>query len=201
MNTDANQLTAKRKSTARILCLIAAAMVILPCIGLHWLRAPARFGDAGMSLLSIDMCVEGFGDEPACQSMSNFTVAKMMRKAGEGKGAFAYAGIATIVLSVISGLALLAAGGLAFKDRFIRKPIALTTVALIGLCFALVAACVFIGAKPPGLPFAISWPFFLYALGVVLGIAGAQMLSKAYSESAVDPYWDGIAPEPPEPQA
>ena len=192
MNTDENQLTAKRKSTARILCLIAAAMVILPCVGLDWMRAPARYGDIGMSLTSMEMCGRDFDGDSKCQTMSNFEVAKMARSSK----AFAYCGIATLVLSVVGGLALAAAGGLAFKDRFIRKPMALTTIALLALCLSLITACIFVGAKPSG-PLSISWPFFMYALGVVLAIAGAQMLAKAFSESAVDPYWDGIAPEPP----
>lgn len=197
MNADANQLALKRKSTARVLCLIAAAMVILPCIGLHWLRAPKRYGDMGMSLLSVEACGQGFDGEEHCESKSNFEIARVMRKAKEGKGAFAYAGLATLILSIVGGLAIAAAGGLAFKDRFVRKPIALTTVGLLALCFALVTACVFVGAKPSG-PLGISWPFFIYAVGVVLAIAGAQMLSKAFSEAAVDPYWDGLAPEPPD---
>lgn len=194
MNSDENQLTASRKSTARIMCLVAALMVIVPCLGLHWLRAPKRY-DLGMSLWSAEQCIEDYDGNQRCESTSNFTIAKEMRKAKEGQGAFAYAGIATLILSVVGGLALAAAGGLAFKDRFIREPVALTTVALLTLCFALVAACVFVGAKPRG-PLGISWPFFVYSVGVVLGIAGAQMLSKAFSHVS-DPYWDGIAPEPP----
>ncbi len=194
MNTDENQLTASRKSTARILCLVAALFVIMPCLGLHWLRAPKQL-DMGMSLLSIDMCGEDFDGAQQCKSMSNLKVAKEMRKAKQGQGTFAYAGLATLILSVGAGLALAAAGGLAFKDRFVREPVALTTVALLTLCLALVAACVFIGAKPQG-PLGVSWPFFLYSGGVVAGIAGAQMLSRAYSQ-VIDPYWDGIAPEPP----
>ena len=194
MNVDETQLSTSRKSTARIVCLVAALMVILPCLGLHWLRAPKNV-DFGMSLLSIEAC--GGGDEGAerCELTSNLEIAKQMRKGKAGKGVFAYAGIATLILSVVAGLSLAAAGGLAYKDRFIREPVALTTVALLTLCLALIAACVFVAAKPP-LPLGVSWPFFLYAAGVVTGIAGAQMLSKAYSQVS-DPYWDGIAPEPP----
>ncbi len=196
MNVDETQLTTSRKSTARVVCLVAALFVILPCLGLHWLRAPSRY-DLGMSLLAVEACGQDYDGKEQCKSQSNFELAKEMRKEKVGKGVFAYAGVATLILSVIAGLALAAAGGLAFKDRFIREPIALTTVALLALCFALIAACVFVGAKPRG-PLGISWPFFLYAAGVVTGIAGAQMLSKAYSQVS-DPYWDGIAPEPPGP--
>lgn len=224
MYADDTELTARRKSTARILCLVAAVFVIMPCLGLHWLRAPHQV-DVGMSLLSLDACgVRGgdFGDDGGgerCLSMSNFAIAKMMRQAPEARfeqadgplarqlawwmreakestGAFAAAAIATLILAVASGLALAAAAVLAFKDRFVRRPIALTSLALMLLLLSLVAACIFIGAKPEGLPLGVSWPFFIYALGVVLGIAGAQMLSKSFSQ-VIDPYWDGLAPEPP----
>lgn len=194
MHADAEQLNASRKSTARMLCVIAALFVIVPCLGLRWLRAPSPM-DAGMTLWQVEMCGEDFDGKHKCESMSNFDVAKQMRAAKEGKGAFAYAGLATLILSIAGGLALAAAGGLAFKDKFVREPVALTTVALLILCLALVAACVFIGAKPRG-PLGVSWPFFVYAVGVVAGIGGAQLLSKAYSQVS-DPYWDGIAPEPP----
>lgn len=224
MNADDHQLTARRKSTARVLCLVAALFVIVPCLGLHWLRAPKQL-DLGMSLLSVDACGlrdSEFGDDgnhDSCASLSNFAIARMMRQAPDARfenadgplarqlawwmreakestGAFAYAAIATLVLAIASGLALAAAGLLAFKDRFVRRPIALTTLALLLLLPSLLAACVFVGAKPEGLPLGVSWPFFTYALGTVLGIAGAQMLSKAFSQVA-DPYWDGISPEPP----
>jgi hypothetical protein len=229
MNTDEDQLTAKRKSTARVVCLIAALFIVVPCLGLHWLRAPHGV-DMGMSLFGLELCGvpddtggDGDRDEQTCTSMSNFTIAAMMRKppqtrfeeadsrlgrqlawwmreAKEANGAFAWAGIATLVVSLIGGLSLAAAGALAFKDRFVRRPVALTSVALLALCLALVAACVFVGAKPQGLPLGVSWPFFLYAAGVVVGIAGAQMLSKAFSQVS-DPYWDGLTPEPPGPPA
>jgi hypothetical protein len=225
MNTDDEQLASKKKSTARVVCLIAALFVILPCLGLHWLRAPHRV-DMGMSLFGLELCGipddlggDGEAGEKSCATMSNFAIASMMRKepqtrfeeadsrlgrqlawwmreAKPATGAFAWAGVVTMVLSLIGGLALAAAGGLAFKDRFVRKPIALTTVALLTLCLSLVAACVFVGAKPQGLPLGVSWPFFLYSAGVVVALAGAQMLSKAFSQVS-DPYWDGITPDPP----
>ena len=195
MNTDENQLAIKRKSTARILCLISALFVIVPCLGLQWLRAPKRY-DAGMNLWEVSACGQDFDGQQQCESTSNFTLAKEMRKAKDGQGVFAYAGIATLILSVVGGLSLAAAGGLAFKDRFIREPVALTTVALLTLCLALFAACIFIGAKPRG-PLGVSWPFFMYSAAIVGGIAGAQMLAKAFSQVS-DPYWDGIAPEPPD---
>lgn len=195
MNTDDAQLSTKRKATARVVCLIAALFVIAPCLGLQWLRAPHDI-DAGMSLLSFEACGRDFDGGERCESRSNFELAKLMRKAKQGEGTFAYAGVATLVLSVAAGLTLAAAGALAFKDRFVRKPIALTTAALLTLCLALLTACVFVGSKPNTL--GVSWPFFMFAGGIVAGIAGAQMLSKAFSQVS-DPYWDGTDHQPFDP--
>ena len=113
-------------------------------------------------------------------------------------GTYAYAGIATLFFAVIAAGALGAAGGLAFKDKFIRTPIALTTVALLALCLSLICGCVFLGATPTdrfGFGGGVSWPFFIYGIGIVAGLAGAQMLAKAYSEVR-DPYWDGLDQTP-----
>ena len=193
MNTDADALTIRRKATARVVCLVAAVCVILPCLGFRWLKAPKPY-DAGLSLFDASECHRGWEGEQVCESKSNLTIAEGMRKNDVGLGTFAYAGWATFVVSIVSGLSLAAAGGLAFKDRFVREPIALTTVALIGLVLALITACVFIGSKP-SMSVGVAWPFFLYGTGVVAGIAGAQMLAKAFSDVR-DPYWDGLDQNP-----
>lgn len=207
MNTDADELTKKRKKTAAIVCIAAAVFVLIPCLGLRWMKG-TRGVDAGFSLLFFEA-----GDE----SMSNLDVVEKAnamierfneridesRAMGYGDnapskrdtiiGTFAYAGIATIFFSLISAAALVAAGVLSLrKDKFIRSPVALTTVALLGLLLALVFGCVFLGSIPKDVGFqaSVSWPFFMFGTGVVAGLAGAQMLAKAYREVS-DPYWDG----------
>ncbi|MBZ0233659.1 MAG: hypothetical protein K8M05_15135 [Deltaproteobacteria bacterium] len=190
MNTDADELTVKRRKTARVVCIVAAVLVLLPCLGFNWMRAP-RGADAGISLVFTSS-----GDE----SESNLNVVDMYNQyrseSDQILGTFAYAGIATLFFSVIAAGALAAAGGLAFKDKFIRTPIPLTTVALLALCLSLVSGCVFLGAIPKDIMSGgVGWPFFLYGAGVVTGLAGAQMLGKAYSEVR-DPYWDGLDQTP-----
>lgn len=199
MNSDGDELVRKRKATARVVCIAAAVLVLVPCLGLRWMRAP-KPADAGISLIGVEACGEDWNGEHKCESKSNLAVVKEWNQhASEDHkilGTFAYAGIATIAFSVIAAGALATAGGLAFKDRFVREPIALTTVALLALCLALITGCVFLGSIPQlGIPGGVSWPFFLFGAGIVGGIAGAQMLAKAYSEVR-DPYWDGLAPEP-----
>lgn len=212
MNTDADALTQKRKKTARVVCIVAAVLVLVPCLGLRWMKAPKGY-DAGISLLFVSVGGESEsnlnvvdkyneGVESYNESVKRFneTVDPYTERVPTSKetilGTFAYAGIATLFFSVISAGALATAGGLAFKDKFVRRPIPLTTVALLGLSVSLVCGCVFLGSIPQGIvPGNVSWPFFLYGAGVVTGLAGAQMLAKAYSEVR-DPYWDGLDQNP-----
>jgi hypothetical protein len=190
MNTDADALTLKRKKTARVVCIVAAVLVLVPCLGLRWMKA-ARGVDAGVSLVFVSA-----GGE----SESNLNAVDMINQYASDKdkifGTFAYAGIATLFFSVIAAGALATAGGMAFKDKFVRTPVPLTTVALLALLAALICGCVFLGAMPRfAFGGGVSWPFFLFGTGIVSGLAGAQMLAKAYSEVR-DPYWDGLDQTP-----
>jgi len=204
MNADADELNKKRKATARIVCIAAAVFVLVPCLGLRWMKATR--GDAGISLLFIEAGNESISNLDAVEK-GNAAIERHnarideYRASGFGDdaprkeetilGTFAYAGIATLFFSIVSAGALIAAGVLAFKDKFIRSPVSLTTVALLGLCLALIFGCVFLGSIPQGLfKGGVGWPFFMFGTGVVAGLAGAQMLAKAYREVS-DPYWDG----------
>jgi hypothetical protein len=190
MNTDAEALKLKRKKTARVVCIVAAVLVLLPCLGFRWIKAP-RGIDAGVSLLFVSA-----GDE----SESNLNAVDKINEYASDRdkiiGTYAYAGIATLFFAVVAAGALATAGGLAFKDKFVRTPIPLTTVALLALCISLICGCVFLAAIPHfAFGGGVGWPFFLYGVGVVTGLTGAQMLGKAYSE-VHDPYWDGLDQNP-----
>jgi hypothetical protein len=198
MNTDADALIQKRKKTARVVCIVAAVLVLVPCLGLRWMKAPKGV-DAGISLLFVSVRGESESNlnvvdkyNEGVESFNEYAE----RKQDTILGTFAYAGIATLFFAVVSAGALATAGGMAFKDKFVRTPIPLTTVAIMALCISLICGCVFLGAIPQGIvPGNVSWPFFLYGVGVVTGLAGAQMLGKAYSEVR-DPYWDGLDQNP-----
>ena len=202
MYADAETALAKKKKIGSITCLVAAVL-ILASLFLPWLKA-AKQVDVSMTLLSIKSCVEDRDWETdkvtkKCKSLSNFELAKEMKKLYEDSSkkpgtSFAYFGLATLIMSIIGAVALGAAGILGLKQTFIREPIAITTVALIGLCLALVLGCIFVAVKPGDSEFGrllgVSWPFFIFGIGIVGGIAGAQMLGKAYGPPEYDPYAD-----------
>jgi hypothetical protein len=184
MNTDGDDLIKKRKATARIVCIVGAVLVLIPMLGLRWVKASR--GDAGITPLFVEA-----GDE----SKSNLDLVEMYNEhAPEDKkliGTFAYAGIACLFFAVVGAGTVATAAGMSFKDKFMREPFPLTTIALLALSASLIAGCVFLGSIPNGiLHGGVSWPFFLYGTGIVTALAGAQMLAKAYAEVR-DPYWDG----------
>ena len=130
MNTDGDDLTRKRKATARIVGLVGVVLVLIPLLGLRWMRAGHDI-DAGVSLLFVEACGEDYDGNHRCESHSNLD---LVDKYNDGMpddkqilGTFAYAGIATIFFAVIGVGALGTAAVLAFKDKFIRTPVALTT--------------------------------------------------------------------------
>jgi hypothetical protein len=222
MNTDADQMLTKKKKTASIVCLVAGVLVLVSLF-LPWLKA-AKPLDVSLSLLDYSACGKDYNDEgervERCESMSNFKLADQLKKQyerfkelssrmramGEGRDvpdvqepgtSFAFFGMATLIVGLIGVLSLGAAGILGLKHKFIREPIAITTVALLALCLALVLGCIFVAVKPGDSESArylgVSWPFFVFGAGVVGGIAGAQMLGKAHGPPEYDPYADPTA--------
>ena len=210
MYADEHELKRKKNQTAAIVCIVSAVMIIFPLFMPKWLKGRVMGVDVRVSLFTFEMCGNDRDWETGktsrrCESMSNGEFIDQAKAGGDknASSVFPPLGWVTLVTGLISGLALLAAGVLGLKGRFIREPIALTTVGLAGSFLALVAACVWIAVKPGYIPklgpiLGLSWPFFVYGTGVVAGISGAMMLAKANSDVR-DPYWDGLAPEPGEP--
>lgn len=218
MYADQAQMQMQKKKTGGIVCIVAGAIIAVSLL-LPWLKVSAKRGggEVTMSLLSFEACGRGH-----CESQSNFKVAKeikegyerqmeyynSMRGAGEDMSdmsppkkpgtLFPWIGLATLILGVVSVGALVAAGILALKGKFITQPMALTSVAMIATGLALVVGCVFLATKPDfdRLRMGVSWPFFLFGAGVVTAIAGVQMTAKAFAPPEYDPYADPMAPPP-----
>ncbi len=214
MNADEHELTRKRKLTSAVLCLVAGAIIIVAAVLPGWIKSDARVGMAA-SLYGFEWCSERAPDltkkdDPrdddagTCQQVSNRQFATWTEWQGlKASGIWGLTGWVTLGLSIVAGLALAAAGALGLKDRFVRDPIALTTVALVAGSLAIISACVFVATKPGYVPrlgpiLGLSWPFFMFGVGIVTGLAGAQMLARAHSDVR-DPYWDGLVPEPAAP--
>ena len=211
MNADENELQRKKKQTAAIVCLVAGALIIVAAVIPGWIKSDKRLGMSA-SLRGFEWCLAGAPDLTEqeytpydggeCQHVSNDQFATWIRwQKLDASGVWGTMGWVTLGLSLLTGIGLAAAGGLGLKDRFVRSPVALTSVTLLLCCVALVVAGVFIMTKPGHIPklgplLGLSWPFFVFGTGIIAGIAGSQMLAKAHSDVR-DPYWDGIAPEPP----
>ncbi|MBP8807292.1 MAG: hypothetical protein KBG48_28330 [Kofleriaceae bacterium] len=218
MYADQQQMLAKKKLTAGIVCIAAGALMALTFF-LPWLKVTAKRGggEVTMTLLSIEAC-----GGKRCESMSNFKLADDLadgyakakeyydQAIREGEGAFAgrepkkpgtlfpIFGLLTLIVGVVAVGALIASGALALKGRFITRPVALTSVAMIATGLTLVIGCVFLATKPDGEGFrlGVSWPFFLFGATVVGAIVGVQMAAKAFAPPEYDPYADPMAPPP-----
>lgn len=200
MYADQSQMLAKKKQTASILAIVAAVLLAVSLF-LPWLKSKqSKYVNASMTLLAIKVC-NGDGDE--CKKMSNFELADEIKKANEfaekKQGTtFAYFGLITLIICLGAAAAMLAGGVLGLMGKFVRSPIALTTVGLLGACLGLITGCIFVAVKPGGVgAIGVSWPFFVFGTAVVMGVAACQMLAKAFGPPEYDPYADPMAPQPP----
>jgi len=102
--------------------------------------------------------------------------------------AFVPAGWVTLVAILLSSLGLLAAAALAWRTIAKDLPVAPTTIALLGGMVGLISGCVFVATKPgpPGMV-GVGLSFWMFGVGVVMGIVGAQMLAKVIRPP--DPEW------------
>jgi hypothetical protein len=104
-------------------------------------------------------------------------------------GGLAVAGVITIACCIAGGLALLATAFFGFQKKRVTWPVQPTTVALLGIMIGLITGCVFIATKPGGVGgVGVGWSFWVYGIGSILGIVGAQILNKLIKP--VDPDFD-----------
>ncbi|MBK7070704.1 MAG: hypothetical protein IPH44_00250 [Myxococcales bacterium] len=200
MYADQSQMLAKKKQTASILAIVAAVLLAVSLF-LPWLKSKqSKYVNASMTLLSFKVC-SGDGDE--CESMSNFKLAKKMKELNELSSkkegtTFPYFGLITLIVCLGAAAAMLAGGVLGLMGKFVRSPIAITTVGLLAACLGLITGCIFVAVKPGGAgAIGVSWPFFVFGTAIVMGVAACQMLAKAFGPPEYDPYADPMAPQPP----
>lgn len=202
MYADQSQMLAKKKQTASILAIVAAVLLAVSLF-LPWLKSKDnKHVRASMTLRSLEVC-QNQGDGWECESRSNFELAKEIKKYNEISSkkegtTFPYFGLITLIICLGAAAAMLAGGVLGLMGKFVRSPIALTTVGLLGACLGLITGCIFVAVKPGGVgAIGVSWPFFVFGTAVVMGVAACQMLAKAFGPPEYDPYADPMAPQPP----
>ena len=134
----------------------------------------------GFSLIAFEACTKA----DLCQTTSTFALVKELKQRATRRDeppstVFAPAGVTTMALSLLAVLALGATALLAWKQKRLALRIPPPTIALLAIMGALLAGCLFI-AKKPGAHAAVGVgpSFWAFAIACVIGIAGAQMLSK-----------------------
>jgi hypothetical protein len=180
------------RGIALALALSAAALLLGASFTRKWLVNSGRGADIGIGLHSMYMCADGgrlamsgFSGESTCIDQSNSTFVQMIKDASRyshedgPSSAFVPAGWVTFGLLLIAAVALLGAAAFLHLQRPAPLPMAPTSAALLALMVALISGCVFVGTKPgPAGGVGVGLSFWMFGVGSVLGIAGAQMIAK-----------------------
>jgi len=110
--------------------------------------------------------------------------------------AFAPLGWVTVVSSAIALLSLVCIAGLVLANKRVLLPIMPTTTALLGSIVGLVSGCLFVAAKPGAPGFVgVSFGFWMFGAGCVLGLAAATLLNKHIRPLDLDLLEDAMDPE------
>ena len=178
---------------AVLLALVAAGCLVAACFSHRWL-ANRRVGDLGYSPLSFQLCT------PACTTISNFQVAEnaddLPFAEDRVSRAFPIAGLVTFLVLLVAAGGLVVAAGLAAANKRPDLPVSPTTFALLGLMLGLITGCVFVATKPGEVgAVGVSWGFWAFGVGVVLGIAGAQLLARQIRPQDPDLLHDAMNPD------
>ena len=187
--TETETPTKDQRSLAIGLAIGAACCLLYAAFTSQWLVNASRYDQISIGLRGSSECMPRGGwdadrEAVTCEHQSNAALVDAWRARGgaaadEVSAAFAPAGWITLVLCVLGAAGLLASAGLALARKQLELPVAPTTVALLGALFGLITGCVFVATKPgpPGFV-GVGLSFWLFGIGCVVAIPGAQMLAK-----------------------
>jgi hypothetical protein len=182
------------------LCAAAAACLIYAAFTNAWLVSAGRYADIGFGLRTNKECRESYsfdgGEEhrkQVCESHTNAEVIAMLRAGSESQkkmasAAFVPTGWITFIVALLGALGLAGAAAFGALKKPMAGPIAPTTIALLSVMIGLITGCVFIATKPgPVGMVGVGLSFWIFGVGCVMGIAGAQMMAKV--NRPPDPEW------------
>jgi hypothetical protein len=183
------------RALAVLLALVAATGLVVAAFGPRWLTDAAS-NEEGFGLRTLDTC------SVKCTSMTNFQLIDEInyaraRIAEENKSlarqaqrelprkpwsGFPVVGWITLVASLIAAAGLVVGALFASANRRPAWPIMPTTIAVLGLLFAIICGCIFVATKPVWSDIdhmGVGWTFFVFGAGVVTGLAAVFPLNKA----------------------
>ena len=169
------------------LCPAAAACLLYAAFTHTWLVNGSRFGEIGFGLRGNHECAASFGlasEAQTCIELTNSAFIEKWRALGANaakltSSAFAPVGWITFIVALLGALGLAVSAGFGAAKRSMSLPIAPTTVGLLAVMIGLITGCVFVATKPgPAGMVGVGLSFWVFGIGCVMGIAGAQLMAK-----------------------
>lgn len=169
--------------------IAAAALLVIASFSKSWL-VNSGVGDMGFGPTGFRGCLLGMN----CDISSNGEAIAWLRENKElvrqarltagatsssASGAFSPMGYLAFGATMLGAVGLLVTAVLAYRKERPQLPFSPARVALFWMLVGLFAGCAFVATKPGwhGL-IGVGWGFWIFAIGIVAGIAGAQRLAK-----------------------
>lgn len=179
---------AKKKLQAYIVTGVACVLMLVTLFTNSWLGAGGGV-EGGMGLRGYELCMRGDcidGSNKGLIDEHNARVKEMKEmgyggKAEEKSSIFWIAGYLTLAFGLLSVIALIASAVMVAKDKFVTRPMAPTSAAMLCLFLGLLGAVLFLVTNPTrGMAFQLGtgWGFFGFGAGSIAGIVAAQLLVK-----------------------
>lgn len=172
------------------LAIAAALCMLYGGFTKKWLVNGGSHSEYGFGLRSNYQCATGYDDKQRCEEHSNGEVVDLFKQMNPkfASGAFVPTGWITFIALLLAALGLAGAAAMAAAKKPMDLPIAPTTIGLLFSMIALITGCVFVATKPgpPGMV-GVGLSFWIFGVGSVMGIVGAQMLAKV--NRPPDPEW------------
>ena len=175
-----NTASPRTKAIAAALAFGSAAALAWASFSTHWAQQIA-YGQDSFGLRTWIRCT----DDGACDARSIQTFARYAKS-----DAFPILGWIASVSLWLAAASLAGAAALMLAGRFIARPIALTTIALVSLGIGLISGMAFLATRPPE-NYGPGPGFWAFAAGTLVGIVATILVARI---RPADPDWDD--PEP-----
>jgi len=182
------------------LCAAAAACLLFAAFTHTWLANTSKYAELGFGLRGNYECGTSYsfdgGEEHSKQACANYSNTEFIDKfksmgdrgAKMTSAAFVPTGWITFIVALLAAAGLAAAAVYGALKKPMNWPIAPTSIGLLGVMIGLITGCVFVATKPgPTGMVGVGLSFWIFGVGCVMGIAGAQMMAKV--NRPPDPDW------------
>ncbi len=170
----------RTKAIAAALAFASAAALAWASFSTHWAEQ-LSYGQDTFGLRTWIRCT----DDGVCDARSIATFAQYAKS-----DVFPILGWVASVSLWLAAASLAGAAALMLAGRFIARPIALTTVALVSLAVGLISGFVFLATRPPE-NYGPGLGFWAFAGGELVGIVATILVARIRPH---DPEWDDPQP-------